>query len=108
MSAFDCAHGERYELFGTGGGRRLADEVGAPLLASIPLEPAVALGGDLGATRCARPDNPEQARRSSPWSTPSSNVAPPSQMTTCSARVLEALEASGPAGRPLSRAPTPA
>ena len=48
MSAFTCAHGERYELFGSGGGQRLADEIGAPLLASIPLEPAVALGGDRG------------------------------------------------------------
>ena len=48
MTAFTCAHGERYELFGSGGGRRLADEIGAPLLASVPLEPAVALGGDRG------------------------------------------------------------
>ena len=47
MSAFSCAHGERYELFGRGGGQRLADEIGAPLLASIPLEPAVARGGDM-------------------------------------------------------------
>ncbi len=48
MSAFNCAHGERYEVFGSGGGQRLADEIGAPLLASIPLEPAVAQGGDRG------------------------------------------------------------
>ena len=42
MSAFNCAHGERYEIFGSGGGQRLADEIGAPLLGSIPLEAAVA------------------------------------------------------------------
>jgi len=45
MSAFRCSHGETYELFGHGGGLRLASEINAPLLASIPLEPAVARGG---------------------------------------------------------------
>ena len=48
MSAFTCDHGESYPLFGSGGGQALADEVGAPLLAEIPLEPGVAAGGDTG------------------------------------------------------------
>ncbi|MGH9060038.1 MAG: Mrp/NBP35 family ATP-binding protein, partial [Acidimicrobiales bacterium] len=48
MSGFVCAHGERYELFGSGGGARLAAEIGAPLLAQLPLEPAVSAGGDAG------------------------------------------------------------
>ena len=46
MSGFTCDHGERYELFGSGGGARLAQEIGAPLLACIPLEPAISDGGD--------------------------------------------------------------
>src|SRR5918999_929110 len=49
MSAFTCEHGQSYPLFGSGGGQALADEVRAPLLAQIPLEPGVASGGDTGA-----------------------------------------------------------
>ena len=48
MSAFVCGHGTSYPLFGTGGGARLATQVGVPLLGQIPLEPAVAAGGDAG------------------------------------------------------------
>jgi ATP-binding protein involved in chromosome partitioning len=48
MSEFTCEHGESYALFGTGGGQALADEVGVELLGQIPIEPAVAAGGDNG------------------------------------------------------------
>jgi len=48
MSGFECAHGERYDLFGSGGGARLAQEIGVPLLASIPIQPEVSAGGDAG------------------------------------------------------------
>ncbi len=48
MSGFECEHGVRYDLFGVGGGDRLAAEVGAPLLGRIPLEAGVSAGGDLG------------------------------------------------------------
>ncbi len=40
--------GERDDVFGSGGGQSLADKVGVPLLAQIPLEPAVRAGGDDG------------------------------------------------------------
>jgi ATP-binding protein involved in chromosome partitioning len=48
MSEFTCEHGESYPLFGVGGGQALADEVGVELLGQIPIEPAVAAGGDMG------------------------------------------------------------
>jgi ATP-binding protein involved in chromosome partitioning len=38
----------RYELFGRGGGRRLAEEAGVPLLAQLPMELPVVDGGDAG------------------------------------------------------------
>jgi ATP-binding protein involved in chromosome partitioning len=38
----------RYPIFGQGGGRRLADEAGVPLLVELPLEMAVQEGGDQG------------------------------------------------------------
>ncbi len=48
MSAFVCEHGTSYPLFGAGGGARLASQVGVPLLGQVPMEPAVAAGGDEG------------------------------------------------------------
>ena len=48
MSAFTCEHGTSYPLFGEGGGRALANDIGAELLGRIPLEPAMAHGGDVG------------------------------------------------------------
>ena len=48
MSWFTGDDGTRYELFGAGGGEELADELGVPLLASIPLVPAFREGGDNG------------------------------------------------------------
>jgi ATP-binding protein involved in chromosome partitioning len=39
MSFFACPHcGERTAIFASGGGKRLADELGLPLLAEIPLQ----------------------------------------------------------------------
>jgi ATP-binding protein involved in chromosome partitioning len=40
--------GVRYNIFGEGGGQRLADEYGVPLLGSIPLGTDVRAGGDRG------------------------------------------------------------
>ncbi len=48
MSWFTADDGTRYELFGSGGGRQLADELGVPLLAQVPLVPHLRQGGDDG------------------------------------------------------------
>ncbi|MBX3462048.1 MAG: Mrp/NBP35 family ATP-binding protein [Planctomycetes bacterium] len=40
--------GERYHLFGTGGGARIEREFGIPLLGQVPIEMAVREGGDTG------------------------------------------------------------
>ncbi len=48
MSWFTGDDGKRYELFGSGGGQELADELGVPLLAQLPLVPALREGGDNG------------------------------------------------------------
>jgi ATP-binding protein involved in chromosome partitioning len=49
MSWFECPHcGKPTALFGSGGGRALADELGVELLAQIPLYPRVMQGGDTG------------------------------------------------------------
>jgi ATP-binding protein involved in chromosome partitioning len=60
MSHFTCPHcGERTEIFLSGGGARLAQEVGVPLLGQIPLQAGAADLGDSGApVIVAQPDSP--------------------------------------------------
>ncbi len=48
LSWFTGDDGTRYELFGSGGGRQLAGELGVPLLAQVPLVPDLRQGGDEG------------------------------------------------------------
>ncbi len=49
MSGFICAHcGERTDVFGSGGGRQLAERYGLPLLGEVPLDPRVRTGGGDG------------------------------------------------------------
>ncbi len=48
MSYFRCPNGDVVRIFGSGGGRRLAEEEGVPLLAEIPIDPEVARLTDLG------------------------------------------------------------
>jgi ATP-binding protein involved in chromosome partitioning len=48
MSWFTGDDGQRYELFGSGGGETLAHDLGVPLLGRIPLVPALRAGGDSG------------------------------------------------------------
>ena len=60
MSGWVCPHcGEPAEIFGTGGGERLADEMGVPFLGRVPLDAAVASAGDRGEpTVLAEPESP--------------------------------------------------
>ena len=48
MSWFTGDDAKRYELFGSGGGASLADELDVPLLGQLPLVPALREGGDEG------------------------------------------------------------
>jgi len=48
MSWFTGDDGVRYEIFGSGGGAELAAELDVPLLAQLPLVPALRAGGDEG------------------------------------------------------------
>jgi ATP-binding protein involved in chromosome partitioning len=49
MSTFVTPSGERFEIFGEGGGQLLADELDVPLLAQIPLTMALRRQSDAGA-----------------------------------------------------------
>ena len=62
MSWFRGDDGTRYELFGAGGGRELADQIGVPLLGQVPLVPALREGGDEGAPIVVTAPDDEAAR----------------------------------------------
>jgi len=49
QSYFICDGCEkRHELYGSGGGQKVADQAGAPLLAQLPIDPSVRAWGDAG------------------------------------------------------------
>lgn len=53
----ECGHVEH--IFGSGGGQRTSEELEVPLLGSIPLDPAIVVGGDTGKPVVIdRPDSP--------------------------------------------------
>ena len=63
MSYFACPHcGKPSALFGSGGGARLARELGVPLLGEIPLDPRVLEGGDRGVPIVAAEPESQAAR----------------------------------------------
>jgi ATP-binding protein involved in chromosome partitioning len=60
MSYFVCdGCGKRHEIFRHGGGRKCAAEIGVPFLGEIPLDPSVAVQGDVGDPIVhSQPDSP--------------------------------------------------
>ena len=89
MSSFTCDHGETYALFGSGGGQALADEIGVPLLGQVPLEPSVAAGGDAGAPVSLDGTGPAADAFRAIARLIIDEVAPPTNMAGCSARMLD-------------------
>ena len=91
MSSFVCEHGTSYELFGAGGGERLAAQLGVELLASVPFDPALGAEADEGRP-VALTDRPagtvlrDLARRVV------DDLAPPPGAQGCTARLLDAIE----------------
>ena len=48
MSGFTTPTGERFSIFGEGGGRELADQLDVPLLGQVPLQEELRVGSDEG------------------------------------------------------------
>src|SRR4051794_24032029 len=88
MSTFVCDHGERYALFGEGGGQALADEIGVQLLGQVPLEAHVAAGGDSGEPVALTGVGPAADAFRAIAAVIATEVAPPVEMAGCSARML--------------------
>jgi ATP-binding protein involved in chromosome partitioning len=94
MSAFICEHGTSYPLFGEGGGQALADEIGVELLGKVPLEPAVASGGDAGVPVSLAGDGAAAEAFRAIATRIIDDIAPPTNMAGCSARMLSAVAAA--------------
>jgi ATP-binding protein involved in chromosome partitioning len=93
MSSFTCEHGTTYALFGEGGGAELAADAGVPLLGQVPLEPAVATGGDTGEP-IALGEGPAAEAFRAIADIILTEAIPPAEMAGCSARMLEAAVAA--------------
>lgn len=91
MSAFVTEDGRSYELFGSGGGQDLATKAGVPLLGSIPLEPAVSLGGDTGKPVSLGDGDAARAFKEIA-DLISTEISPPIAMEACSSRLLRLVE----------------
>ncbi len=85
MSAYVDPQGNRHEIFGAGGGERLARQAGLPLLARIPIEPAVASGGDTGAPAVLGPGPASEAFRR--LAERIVEISPPTDLSSCSAHI---------------------
>jgi ATP-binding protein involved in chromosome partitioning len=97
MSDFTCEHGTTYALFGSGGGARLAHSLGVPLIGSIPLHPDLSAAGDAGVPVAGSPGElgaifAEVAR------VVAEEVAPLIETSSCSARLIERVEAAVASG----------
>ena len=74
-------------IFGTDGGQQLADSIGVPLLASIPLDAAVTAGGDNGSPVALEfPNSPAGVVYRQLADIIVTDVAPPVEMAECSLR----------------------
>ena len=93
MTAFVAPDGSSHPLFGAGGGEQLALDIGAPLLGRVPIESAVAEGGDRGEPAVLGDGAAATALRSIATAIAEEYV-PPVEMAGCSARMLDAAVAA--------------
>ncbi len=92
MSAFVAPDGERYEIFGQGGGQELADELGVPLLGQVPIDGSVASGGDDGAPVVLDENLGAAGNALRAVADRLLEEVPPVDMASCTARIFEAAE----------------
>ncbi len=93
MSVYVDEDGKEHRIFGTGGGERLAQEAGVPLVARIPIEPAVSEGGDAGSPAALGAGPAADAFRSLAQLLVD-ELVPPVDLAGCSARLFDAVDAA--------------
>ncbi len=93
MTTFIAPDGSQHNLFGSGGGQQLADDVGVPLLGTVPIEAQISTGGDSGSPAVLNSSPAAKALREIAAALAEEYV-PPVEMAGCSARMLEAAMAA--------------
>ena len=93
MSEFVAPDGSRHALFGSGGGAALATDVGVPLLGTVPIEPGISEGGDIGEPAVLGSGPAADALRGIAQAIAEEHI-PPVEMAGCSARMLDAAVAA--------------
>lgn len=79
------------DVFGQGGGKELADELGVPMLASIPLDQAVVEGGDDGRPVVLDPSSGPAASELAHLVDKVTAVVPPADLETCTGRIAKLI-----------------
>jgi ATP-binding protein involved in chromosome partitioning len=93
MTSFVADDGRSYAIFGEGGGAELADSIGVPLIARIPIDGAVVAGGDGGEPIVTGTGPAADAFRTLVRAL-IEDVVPPVDLAGCSARLLAAATAA--------------
>lgn len=92
MSGFTTPDGQHFDLFGRGGGRELADDLGVPLIAQVPLDPMVVEGGDGGAPVTDSDPSAPSAQAFIAAAGRIIELVPPAADETCTARIAVLME----------------
>jgi ATP-binding protein involved in chromosome partitioning len=100
MSGFTTEDGTHYELFGSGGGESLANDLGVPLLARVPLDPLVVSGGDDGTPVVLSHPEAPSARAIIAAAARIAELVPPADEETCTARIAVLMDGLARMGNP--------
>jgi ATP-binding protein involved in chromosome partitioning len=101
MHAFIAPDGSSHEIFGSGGGRRLAALTGAPLIGEVPIDGAVSQGGDVGKpVVISQPDLPAAKALTEVARQIVEELLPPVEMAGCTARMFDLVQKLAPASEP--------
>jgi ATP-binding protein involved in chromosome partitioning len=92
MSGFTTEDGRHYDLFGSGGGEELADQLGVPLLGRVPLDPGVVNGGDEGRPVVVEDPGGPAGSAIRTVAARLIELVPPAAQDTCTARIAVLAE----------------
>jgi len=91
MAGLACDCGRVHTVFGEGGGQELADDLGVPLIASIPLDPEVVPGGDDGTPVVTAGTDSAAGRALRQAAEALVTLVPPADLETCTGRIAKIL-----------------
>ncbi len=91
MAGLACDCGRVHDVFGSGGGQELADDLGVPLIASIPLDPEVVPGGDHGRPVVGSGTGSAAGAALRAAAARLVELVPPADLETCTGRIAKIL-----------------